>query len=189
MNGTLREAAYGIYGAWRLALFDRAGAACFDGTAGAARRSFLAALVVAPAYLILLMLGFADRAPALPPVDLLIVESLAYVVNWTAFALAMYHITGSLGRGDRYFAFLAAYNWSAVVQMAAYLPAVALAASGMLGAEAGNFLIMAVTMAVLVYQWFVAATMLEVSRITAAGTVALDILLAVVVQVFVDSMV
>jgi hypothetical protein len=185
----MREAAYGIYGAWRLALFDRAGAACFERTPEGARRSFLAALLIAPAYLILLMLRVSERAEILPLTDLLIVESIAYVVNWTAFALAMYYIAGSLGRRDNYFAFLAAYNWSAVVQMAVYLPAAALAASGMVGPEIGNSLVMAVTMAVLVYQWFIASTMLEVPGVTAAGTVALDILLAVIVQLFVDQMV
>jgi len=188
MTLTLREAMFAIFGAWRLAWMDRSGLHYFDRSADGALRSFFAALIVLPGYAVLVLLRLWDQLPQVSALRFISVEGIAYVVSWTAFALAMHSITRAIGRERNYLGWLCAYNWSQVIQMAAYLPAIAIAESGLVPSSIGDFLVMAVTLAVLVYQWFVARSALEISGVAAAGTVALDFLLAVLITDFADGM-
>lgn len=186
MSLVLHDAVQGIYGAWRLALLDRSGLAFFEQSPEGALRSFWAAVIVAPAYLVLLLLNPpADPGP-LP--GFLLVETIAYVVNWTAFALVMHHLTGVLDRKARYPGFLCAYNWSAIIQMAVYLPASTIAVSGLLPPGLGEILVVVVTLGVLSYQWFIARAVLDVPGTTAAGVVALDVVLSVFIRSYADTL-
>ena len=106
------EIARAVYGAWRLALLDRKGLDCFDSTIEAYWKSFNAAVIVAPAYALLLALRLAEvdtRAGFLP---LAIVETLAYIIGWVAFPLIMIYVCDRIGRFDRYLRYIVAHNWS-----------------------------------------------------------------------------
>ena len=169
MTLTAREAVYSIYGAYRLAMLDRLGLNFMDRTPEGAMRSFYAALLVLPAYALLVVLRLWDILPQVSLLRFVAVEGTAYVISWTAFPLAMYYVAGLLDRTGRYFDFLSAYNWSSVIQMAIYLPVVAMADSGLLPAALGEGMVLIVTVLVLIYQWFIARTALNISSGSAAG--------------------
>ena len=125
MTLTAREVVYSIFGAYRLAMLDKTGLNYLDRSPEGAIRSFNAALIVLPAYAVLVVLRLWDVLPDVSLLRFVTVEGLAYVISWTAFPLAMFHISGLLDRSERYFDFLSAYNWSSVIQMGVYLPVVA----------------------------------------------------------------
>jgi hypothetical protein len=188
MTLTARETVYSIFGAYRLAMLDKSGLSYLDRSPEGAIRSFHAALIVLPAYAVLVVLRLWDVLPEVSLLRFITVEGLAYVISWTAFPLVMFHISGLLDRSARYFDFLSAYNWSSVIQMGLYLPVVAIADSGLLPEGLGEGLVLVVTMLVLMYQWFIARTTLDINGGSAAGVVLLDMILAVFITGTADGM-
>ena len=188
MTLTAREAVYSIFGAYRLAMLDKSGLSYMDRSPEGAIRSFNAALIVLPAYAVLVVLRLWDVLPDVSLLRFVTVEGLAYVISWSAFPLVMFYISGLLDRSERYFDFLSAYNWSAVIQMGVYLPVVAVADSGLMPAGVDEGLVLAVTMLVLMYQWFIARTTLDINGGSAAGVVLLDMILAVFITGVSDGM-
>jgi len=176
--GRAREVAYGLFGAYRLAHLDPTGLQYFNATVEGFWRSFLAALIVAPGYIILigLELGQLPEATSLDWGGIALVQAIAYVVNWTAFPLAMYYLTGRIGRQDAYVGYIVAYNWASVLQMAVMLPAVALQA--MLPEGVGGLIVLPVVAITAAYQWFIARTALRIGGGAAAGVVGLDFALS-----------
>jgi len=185
---TARETVYSIFGAYRLAMLDKTGLSYLDRSPEGAIRSFHAALIVLPAYAVLVVLRLWDVLPDVSLLRFVTIEGLAYVISWTAFPLVMFHISGLLDRSGRYFDFLSAYNWSSVIQMGLYLPVVAIADSGLIPEGLGEGLVLVVTMLVLMYQWFIVRTTLDINGGTAAGIVLLDMILAVFITGTADGM-
>ncbi len=188
MTLTARDVAYSVFGAYRLARFDPTGLDYIDRTADGALKSFYAAVIVLPAYALLLGLRLADQGVEASLMHIVLVEAIAYVVNWTAFPLVLYRVAAMLNRPERYAGAVAANNWAAVVQMGAYLPAVVLGKLGVLPEGLDNGLVLGVMMAMLVYQWFVLRTALEVSGIAAAALVMLDLFLSAMIGDFADNL-
>lgn len=188
MTLTARDVATSVFGAYRLARFDPAGLNHIDRTPEGALKSFAAALIVLPAYALLMALRLAGQEVEAPLAQIAVVELIAYVVNWTAFPLALHRAAAMLGRPARWSGAVAANNWAAVVQMAAYLPAVALSKLGLLPDGLGSGLVFGVMLAMLVYQWFVLRTALEVSGPAAAALVMLDLFLSALIGDFSDNL-
>lgn len=170
---TAREATSAIYGAYRLARVDPRGLVYFDATIEGFWRSFYAALLVAPAYAILLALDPGDRPVTAGPVRLVLVEGIAYVIGWTAFPLAMVYVAQWLGRSQHYIRYIVAQNWANVLEMALFLSVAAIAA----GSAAVAVLPLLAWIAVLVYEWYIARTALEITGGQAAAVVALSVFL------------
>lgn len=184
---TAREAAYSLFGAYRMAMLDPSGMQYFDRTPEGALRSFYAALLALPGYALLLILRLWPEMQATPLPRFVAVEGIAYIVSWTAFALTMVHVTRFLDRADRYVGFLCAYNWSAVIQTALYVPTVVIAEIALPGAL-GDGLVLGVMMAMLAYQWFIARTALEVGGGIAAAIVMLDLVFSIMINGVADGM-
>lgn len=173
-----REVSYGLFGAWRLAHLDPRGMEYFDTTVEGFWRSFWAAALMAPPYMLFLILKFARQEADLDPLRFILVEAIAYTILWTAFPLAAWYLIAALGKADRYIRYIVAYNWANVVQIAVTLPVFALiAASGLPGGVARGIWF-AVIVAALYYQYFVARTALEVDMPIAAGLVFMDFVLS-----------
>ncbi len=170
-----------VYGAWRLALMDADGLRHFDDTPKAYWQSFQAAVALIPAYAVLAAFRLAATETAAGPVQIVLVEAIAYTINWVAFPLAMIHVCDRIGRFDRYFRYIVAHNWSAVIQVAVFLVAMILA-KGMLGAGTGTLLMIGASLAILFYQWFIARTALTVSGRAAAAIVGLDLAISIVLN-------
>jgi len=167
------EVAAGVTGAWLLARRNPLGLICFDASPDGAWKSFWAAALVAPAFLLLDILAgnFDDPGPRL-----LAVKAISYVIDWTAFPLVMVHIADSLDRRPLWTRYVVAYNWSAVVQVAVLFPAAVLAL--LVPSAPTALLAQALTIVMLVYRAYVAHVALRVALPTAAGIVLLDVLLA-----------
>lgn len=186
MTLTVRDVAYSVFGAYRLARFDTNGLLYLDRSPEGVVKSFYAALLVLPAYIMILAIRMWEPFQEVPLPAVLVVEGIAYVVSWTAFPVIMHQVAASIGRSERFLDFLGAYNWSSVVQMAAYLPPVALAESGILPDGVGGALVFGVMMAMLAYQWFIMKTTLAVDGLAAAGFVLVDVFVSALITDFAD---
>lgn len=176
------EAAAGIYGAFLLARRNRKGLDWLDATPRGFWRSFWAALVVAPAFVVLQTVtgGFGED----PGLRQVLVQAIAYVIGWTAFPLVMILVADTLGRWPAYYRYMVAYNWSEVVQMGVLLPAVGLAI--LLPSPVTFLLAQVVTILLLVYRGYIAHVALGVKAGHAVGIVLLDVLLSQLVRMVGD---
>ena len=183
-----REAAYSLYGAYRLARLDAGGMAYFDASLEGFWRSFYAAAFVAPFFALLLALRYADGMVAASPLRYAAIEAIVYVIAWLAFPVAMLTVVRMLGREKRLIGFIVAYNWAAVLQNALYLPIPMMGMTGVLTVNAANGLGMLALLLILGYTWFITKTALEVSATVAAGIVALDLGLSIFITSVADGM-
>ncbi len=185
---TLKDAATGMYGAYRLARGDAGGMAFFDTTVEGFWRSFYAAALVAPLFLILLGVRYQSGHVEAPIWRYLTVQSIAYVIAWVAFPLLMVGLARALEREERYIPYIVAYNWASVWQNSVYLPFLVFADFRVVPASlAGplNFILLAL---VLIYIWFVTRTALAIGPLTAVGLVAVDFLLGIFINVIAQIM-
>jgi hypothetical protein len=171
-----------LYGAYRLAWFDVSGMSCFNLTVEGFWRSFFAAVLVAPAYAVLLGLRMPAEDVNIPLVVL--TEGIGYVLAWCAFPLAALVLTRLLGLDRNYVALIVAHNWSAVLQMAAFLTVVLLGV--ILPAVLGTLLVTLTTVAILVYQWFVIRTALRTSGGIALMLLLVDLVITTIISAGAD---
>ena len=170
-----------LYGAGHLALLDRNALRYFDLSHRGTWRSFWAAAYCYPFFLL-------ERWLELPGEDvantglshIFLVETIAYVVGWTAFPLAALALCRWLGREEGGFDFITAYNWSIILQTALFvligllslvLPdstAIALQRMGLVAA--------------LIYEWFIAFVAIGGGAGIAGLVVLLDIVLGLFIQ-------
>ena len=170
-----------VYGAWRLALLDRRGLDCFDATVEAYWKSFNAAAIVAPAYALLLVIRLSEVEARAGLLAVIAVETLAYIIGWVAFPLIMIYVCDRIDRFDRYLRYIAAHNWSSVIQVALYL-SVMVVSKGFLGGAHSVLLGLAATAAILFYKWFIARTALDISGGGAAAIVGLDLAISFLIN-------
>jgi hypothetical protein len=172
-----------LAGALRLARGDRGGLQCFDRSLDGFWRSFRAAVIAYPLYLVLLAMRVTlaewERSGGFVIVT---VETIAYVISWVAFPLIMLAVTQRLGRAQRYFDFMVAYNWSQVPQSALFVLVGLETESGVLGAVPAQAIEVAAGIAVLVYEWFIARVALDVTAPAAILVVLVDLVVGVVVS-------
>jgi hypothetical protein len=159
-----------LYGACRLAWFDASGMTYFNLTVEGFWRSFFAAVLVAPAYAILVGMQSSAEAEDFNLALVFLTESIGYVLAWCAFPIVALLLTRMLGLDRNYVALIVAHNWSAVPQTAALVVVVLLGV--VLPQGLGTLLVTLTTGAILVYQWFVIRTALQSS-----GGIALMLLL------------
>jgi len=175
------EVQLAIGGALKLARGDRRGLGFFDTSIDGFWRSFRAALICYPFFLVLL--GFRVAAPSWASSGvprILMVETIGYAISWVAFPLLVLPLARWLGREDRFLAFMVAYNWCQVPQTLLFIILGASAASGLFSAEFAQVAEFAAAVAVLVYEWYIARVALAVSASRAVPVVLIDLLLGTV---------
>lgn len=157
-----------------LARGQTAGLAAFENTLPVAAYSFRAAAICLPIFMF-----FKDQTSTPDDVVLtLFVDLLLFAASWAGFALASLYLARALGVAEAWPRFIAAWNWSAVVQYLALavlsLPGLLLGRGGLLDLGGLLALFFAVWM-----EWFVARHALRLSPLGAAGFVGLDLGIAV----------
>ncbi len=176
---SLREVSSGLYGAWRLALFDPAALAWFDRGVAAVWRSFWAAAIAYPGFILLTVLQTEpaawNRAGAL---HILLLESAAYVILWTGFPLVILALCRWLEREEESLGFIIAYNWAQVLQVALMVGVALVERALALPLPAAAALDLASIAAVLAYEWFIARTALQAGGGAATAVVLIDVVLA-----------
>jgi len=90
----------GIAGAARLARFDLEGFEYFDNSIHGFWQSFYAAVVIAPLFLILILIQYLTTEGGGPFLHYLIIEGLAYFIAWPAFPLILLFVLVSPGPRD-----------------------------------------------------------------------------------------
>ena len=172
-----------LLGTLRLARGDRSGLSFFDRSLDGFWRSFRAAVIAYPLYLVLLSMRLTvaewERSGALL---IITVETIAYVIAWTAFPLVMLVIAQRIGRPHRFFDFMVPYNWSQVPQSALFVLVGLESESGVLGAQPSQAIEVAAAVAVLVYEWFIARVALDTTALAAVFIVFVDLLLGVLIS-------
>ena len=148
-----------------------------EDTPAGAWRSFSAALICLPAFIALRLFAWTSFGmPAGGFLRGIVAEMTGYAVAWTGFALISLPLAQGWGRTARWPRFIAAWNFSNVVQ---YLVLLALSVPGLLGLPAGPA--QALTVLGLAYatwfEWFVARHALSVDGMRAAAMVGVDLAL------------
>ncbi|MBV9201609.1 MAG: hypothetical protein JO320_28040 [Alphaproteobacteria bacterium] len=177
------EVRLALIGAMRLARGDRGGLACFDRSAAGFWRSFRAAVISYPLYLVLLSMRVTvaewERSGAFL---IITVETIAYVIAWTAFPLLMLIVVQRIGRPQRFFDFMVPYNWSQLPQSALFVLVGLQTESGVLGAQPAQAIEVAAAAAVLIYEWFIARVALDTTAAVAVFVVFVDLILGILIS-------
>lgn len=183
-----REVLTALYGALRLARFDPSGLDFFDRTETGFWRSFFAAGLIAPFYLMLISIRYSGMTETVSFAHFLAVETIAYVIAWVAFPLLMASLTRNLGREEHYIRTIVAYNWAAVWQNALYMPVAMLSVGGVLSTANANVLGLLALALIVIYVWFVIKTGLKVSGGMAAAIVGIDFFLSIAINTVASGM-
>jgi hypothetical protein len=172
------EVRMAFVGVLRLARGDRGGLSCFDRTLDGLWRSFRAALIAYPLYLLLLSMRVSvaewQRSGGL---WIVAVETIAYVIAWVAFPLIILSVTRWMDRAHRFFDFMVPYNWSQVPQSALFVMVGFESESGVLGSPAASIIEVAAALGVLAYEWYIARVALDTTGYAAAFIVFVDLVL------------
>ena len=177
------EVQLALAGCLRLARGDRGGLACFDRSLDGFWRSFRAAVISYPLYLMLLAMrvSVAEWQQS-GGWRIVTVETIGYVVAWVAFPLLMLSVVRWIGRAHRFFEFMVAYNWCQVPQSALFVLVGLVSAGGVLSAQASEAMDMAAAIATLLYEWFIARVALDTTGLVAVFVVLLDLVLGVFIS-------
>lgn len=176
-------------GAWRLGRFDATGLAAFANSTDAAWRSFFAAILVAPLWVLVSLLQFAVSTDGASDVSLgryATVEAISYVIGWTAFPVIMAGVCDSIGRRDAYLRFVAAYNWSMLIQNVVYLPVVLAGQAGLIPGEGALFLMVVTLLWALAFEAFVIKESLQIPMAWAIALTVGDLILAFLIGATAD---
>jgi len=176
----------GLRGAFTLAGGHAHGAMLIEDTPEGAARSFWAAAMCLPGFLALLLLDWANDPPASGIGHALLVHLIAQAGGWAGFAVASQALARAAGRGAEWPHFIAAWNWSQVVQ---YLLLLAVSLPPLLGLP--RPLASAHAVVTLGYQlwlvWFLARTTLRSGGL-AVAVLGVDLLIGAVVASLVASL-
>lgn len=183
---TWPEIARSVDAAWRLARGDASAVDRLDLSVDGFWKSFTAAVVVLPAYVLVLLDQYRLAGWPAEPWATAFTEGLGYAIGWMAFPLAAIPLTRLLGLSQRYVPLIVANNWSTVIQVAVYTAVVLLGVILPLPMRATALL--TATLAILVYQWFVIRSALATTNGIAAGLVVIDLLLSVTVSRVLDGL-
>lgn len=175
-----------IYGAFRLAFFDEAGLQHFNISVEGFWRSFFAAVLVAPGYILLASQGLIIDGHGLS-VWTVVIHGLIYIVSWIIFPLTAFFVIDLLKLGHRFTALIVVVNWAAVVEVSAMIIGLALAM--LLPPDAANLMIVAIVIGLIIYQWFVIKTALKSSGAIALAFVLFGLLVSAMLERVADRLI
>jgi hypothetical protein len=176
------ELRWAVIGCLRLARGDRRGLAYFDRSLDGFWRSFLSAFVCYPFFLVLLSMRVSlAEWNAAGGFQVILVETISYVISWVAFPLVMLSVLRWIGRGDRFFDFMVPYNWCQLPQSVLFVLVGLESESGALSDPVSQTIEIAAAIAVLAYEWYIARVALETSRSAATLVVLVDLVLGVLI--------
>ncbi len=182
MSGRILNA---LWGAWRLANFDRTGFARFEITAAGFWHSFIAVAVGMPLFALHSFLEHRAAEQMLTAMGKQPVfhayylnAGVDYLLMWPAFALVMVLLTRIAGRAPHFAGLVIAYNWSRVIAMAIRLPVMVMLVWGGLGATAFTTIAALTYILIFAYQWYLAKVALD-SALAGAAVVLTDIVLGI----------
>jgi hypothetical protein len=179
---TWAELRWALVGCLRLARGDRGGLGYFDRSLDGFWRSFMSAFLSYPFFLVLLTMrvSLADWNAA-GGLQIMLVETIGYVISWVAFPLLMLTVLRWIGRRHRFFDFMVPYNWCQLPQSVLFALIGLESEIGVLSDPISQTIEIAAAIAVLVYEWYIARVALETSGGAATLVVLVDLVLGVVI--------
>jgi hypothetical protein len=147
-----------LYGAWRIACMDAGAMRYFNLTIDGFWRSFIAAVLLAPFFLITNIVnetGAGAEHVADNTVGYAIVWLIVWFIGWAIFPLIMVPVASLLNLSGTYVPFIIAWNWSSML--------------------------MAARRSVFFYAYLVTRTSLQCSLAIAVGIVLLEFLLGLLI--------
>jgi hypothetical protein len=167
-----------IYAVWRLLRADRSAVALLDDSPEGFVKSFFAAVLVLPLWVLHEWMQLSDEQIAPGALGLVAIEGLTYAISWMAFPVAMIFVSEAMNRGLHYYRHIVAWNWAVVIQAIFVVPLAVIATE----VEALTGLLLFAQIAIFLYQWYVTRTTLEIDAFPAIGVVfvgwTLDLLIA-----------
>lgn len=192
---TVEEVTRGIIAAWFMFLRDKRAALLLDNTYMAAVKSYWAALIVLPLYMLGTMIEFLNPSNDIRNFAALVAEAglfnatvaefCIFVLCWfVAWPLVLDRITPYLDDDcDRnFFRYIAAYNWMRVTYVLVGLSFVSLHFAGLIPEGAANAAALTVLLVLWSYHWFVLRHALGVNGGYAALLVAAEFLFVTTVK-------
>ena len=171
-----------VQGIRRLSQFDQVGFLFFDASRKGFWRSFLAAAVCLPIWILAEYQQTATMAPD-AALRYLAVQFTAYVVSWLAYPLIVLQIADWFGVWPNYYRYMVAYNWFQPLLQIFWLPLLLL--EFLHNGQLGNILALFWVVLQLIqgaYGWFLARFGLGVSNSTALAMAVLDMSLALFID-------
>jgi hypothetical protein len=177
------EARWALIGLWRLLRGDHGGLDCFDRSVDGFWRSFRAAILCYPLYLVLLLMrvAAADWQSA-GAARILAAETIGYVISWVAFPLVMLSVARRIGRSDRFFDFMVPYNWYQLPQSLLFVLVGLFSTAGFAGSAAAQTFAVIAAAAVLGFEWYLARVAFDASGAGAAFVVLVDLVLGALID-------
>lgn len=177
-----------LYGCWRLFLGDKAGLQAFDLSEEGFFRSFWVVMMIAPIYAASVVtergLLAADRGFAAEDLSdgrFFIARALTLFIDWFTFPVIMVFVARQLKFGRRYAPFITVRNWTALPAAALTSLPTLLYGIGLIPLVASTFATFIFLVVILRYGWFVAKTVLHTNSTVAAGLVALDLVVSLLI--------
>ncbi len=177
MIPNVNEIVRSVVGAGLLLRNDPRGMEAFDLSLDGLLRSFFAALIVLPGFLLVQWLQTRDVDADAAPTSLLL---LAYGARWIVFALTAAVLAKLMGRGTRFVPYVVAGNWSSVVQMGIFLPVVLIGT--LLPVPLAGLLLLATMIGLLIYDYLVVRIAFEAEGLEGTAVVLVQLLVGLFVQ-------
>ena len=151
-----------------------------------ARQSFWAAPLCVPAFICLHLLEWMQTGAGMPSARGLAADLIGFVAGWAAFALLSHQLAGRLGRAEQWPRFITLWNWCNLVQYMMFMTA---ALPGLLGLPdiIGQTAWLAALGWALWLEWFMTSLALGLPGMVAAGLVAMDVALGLIIAGFTGS--
>ncbi|HEY5301106.1 MAG TPA: hypothetical protein VIJ55_10560 [Acetobacteraceae bacterium] len=163
----------GLSGAFMLARGRAEGFARVQTDMAGAARSFWAAAIALPALLAMRLIDWAVQGRPATPGHALALEFLVFLVGWSGYAVVSRGLVAAMGRAARWPGYIAVWNWCNVVQyvllLAASIPVLLRAPAPV--QEVSELVALGWA---LWLEWFATRIALDVPWVAAAGLVALD---------------
>ena len=179
---TKQEIFEGLYGAWRLLLGDRGAVALFDDSVTGFWKSFFAAILVLPFYLVMTAMGVIefDSSRSLPAIVLIVLEF--YIIAWVLWPLIIGHVLPVLDRCEKFTLYIVAYNWMSAVGAGLFFIAVLVTTLLPIPDGFAALIMVGALLGVLAYHVFIAHTALSITMGVAIGLTVADFILHEIVQ-------
>ena len=165
---------------------DMRGVGLLNASVDGVWRSFAAAAITAPLYIYSVsqnpLYATAD------PIKLWTVQAIGYVFAWTIWPLLTFNVARTLSRGDKWFRYIVAYNWSQVPSNVLVL-LVNTAGGVALPEGTADLVSLGVYLVVVVYEWYLAHKLLELSRIGALMLQTMNVFLGFVIVALTQSLI
>jgi len=158
---------HALWGARRLAQFDKSGLAAFEPGWPAARHSFLALALALPLMALMVWLQSAVYRGEDFGGVYMTARLASSALGWLGFVLLLFPLTRIVGRRDRVLFFIGVFNWTTFIALIIQLPPLVIAAAGLVDFSGYVVLVIGFLLLVLVYKGYVASVALGIGALEA----------------------